>query len=132
MLDSIQLLIQLLPKGSYLLLSLLLDLWHLVDKEPLNKMTASSLAVIVVPHLMFPRKCAAEVIQAEVGPLTKVVEFMILNHKLVFGVPPALVADINDYWRRKETGVSSAPASPAKVRVHGRTYVPMRVSLCYA
>lgn len=54
--QTLQLLIQLLPTEHTTLLRHLLDLLHRVAMEPANRMTADNLAILFVPHIIVPRK----------------------------------------------------------------------------
>jgi Rho GTPase-activating protein 19 len=55
-LQTMQLLVQLLPVEHATLLRHLLGLLHCVTLEPANRMTADNLAILFVPHIIVPRK----------------------------------------------------------------------------
>ena len=55
-LQTLQLLVQLLPRQNFQLLSLLLDLLHKVAAQPNNKMTPEALGTLLAPCILAPRK----------------------------------------------------------------------------
>lgn len=66
-LQTLQLLVQLLPGENATLLRHLLDLLHRVADEPDNLMTEETLAMLFVPHIIIPRKVMCSVLFS-VGP----------------------------------------------------------------
>ena len=82
-LQTLQLLVQLLPSENLFLLQCLLGLLNKVAQESSNKMTSENLGTLFAPHLLMPRKISSSEMQAAAGDLTKTVAFMIENaHKL--------------------------------------------------
>lgn len=54
--EALQLLLQLLPRANRSLLRLLLDLLHLTARQQdKNRMSASNLALMFAPHVLWPR-----------------------------------------------------------------------------
>jgi hypothetical protein len=59
-LQTMQLLVQLLPVEHATLLRHLVSLLHSVTLEPANRMTADNLAILFVPHVIVPRKVSLQ------------------------------------------------------------------------
>ena len=60
-LQTVQLLLQLLPQENVQLLHSLMQLLHRVAAEEANKMTASTLATLFAPHILVPRKVCNDI-----------------------------------------------------------------------
>ncbi|KAK2148368.1 hypothetical protein LSH36_501g07006 [Paralvinella palmiformis] len=101
-LQTLQLLLQLLPSENLFLLQCLLTLLHKVAQEPANKMTSENLGMLFAPHLLMPRKMRPSELQTVVGNLTKIVSFMINNAYELFKLPRPLICDIATYWTQRE------------------------------
>ena len=85
-LQTIQLLLQLIPSENLFLLRCLLTLLQKVALESENKMTSETLGTLFAPHLLVPRKMSANELQAVAADLTKTVAFMIDNAQELFKV----------------------------------------------
>lgn len=103
MLESLQLLLLLLPQENRVLLKDVLDLLNLTASyENQNKMSADSLATLYTPHLLCPRKLTPEVLHTSSQTLTGILSYMIKNSVEVFSVPMKLGLDIKAYFNEKE------------------------------
>ena len=102
--QTLQLLIQLLPQENAFLLRILLELLHRVAMEPTNKMTADTLGTLFAPHLLVPRTTNANDLQTESCNVTTIVSFMITHHCEMFEYPVTLVRDIQLYWDDMDGG----------------------------
>ncbi|KAK9700326.1 RhoGAP domain [Popillia japonica] len=103
LLESLQLLLLLLPQENRVLLKDVLDLLNLTASyENQNKMSADSLATLYTPHLLCPRKLTPEVLHTSSQTLTGILSYMIKNSVEVFSVPMKLGLDIKAYFNEKE------------------------------
>lgn len=103
LLQSLQLLLLLLPSTNRTLLHDLLLLLHLTALEPQNKMSAGSLATLFTPHLLCPRRLSAECLHGQYGSLSGILAFMIeIGPKDVFRVPEKLAVDIRAWYVERE------------------------------
>ena len=86
-LETLQLLVQLMPREHYLLLECILELLHKVlAEEESNKMTATALGMLFAPGILAPRNMLAKDLH-EVSPnISNVVAFMVENALEVFKV----------------------------------------------
>ncbi len=76
-LQTVQLLFQLLPADNFYLLRCLLNLLHRVAMEESNLMTCETLGTLFAPHILVPRKMAANELQAVHTAITNTASFMI-------------------------------------------------------
>ncbi|KAI4458535.1 rho gtpase activating protein [Holotrichia oblita] len=103
LLESLQLLLLLLPQENRVLLKDVLDLLNLTASyENQNKMSADSLATLYTPHLLCPRKLTPEVLHTSSQTLTGILSYMIKNSAEVFSVPMKLGLDIKAYFNDRE------------------------------
>ncbi|GJQ74447.1 hypothetical protein Trydic_g21317 [Trypoxylus dichotomus] len=103
LLESLQLLLLLLPQENRVLLKDVLDLLNLTASyENQNKMSADSLATLYTPHLLCPRKLSPEVLHSSSQTLTSILSYMIKNSREVFLVPTKLGLDIKAYFKERE------------------------------
>ena len=93
--ESLQLLLLLVPDANYKLLKdLLIFLNRISQYEHKNKMSASNLGTIFATHLMCPRKLSAESLQSNHQLYASAVAFMIEQGKIMFDIPDKVVHDV--------------------------------------
>lgn len=92
--QTLQLLIRLLPDENFRLLKSLLFLLHSAARSAGNLMTAESLGTIFAPHLLVPKRVAPSDLHKKNQTLTRVVSFMIEKAPLLFSLPEAVAQDI--------------------------------------
>jgi hypothetical protein len=100
-----QLLIQLLPLDSFILLEYLLGLLDAVSREPANKMDYTALGICLGPSLFNPRGANAVSTVETVAFSAKVnavAEYIVEHAAEVTKVPHSLVADVRNYWHNME------------------------------
>ncbi|XP_057340181.1 uncharacterized protein LOC130677435 [Microplitis mediator] len=103
LLNSIQLLLLLLPSNNRILLKHLLNLLNqTATYESSNKMNCDTLATLFTPHLMCPRKLSPEALHINSQHLSCLVAFMIKKGEELFEIPVKLATDIRAYWVEQE------------------------------
>ncbi|ELU05337.1 hypothetical protein CAPTEDRAFT_221307 [Capitella teleta] len=118
-LQTVQLLLQLLPQVNLRLLDQLLRLLVNVVKEESNKMTVGALATLFAPHILVPRKVTASELQM-VGPtIAKSVSFMIHHSSEIFQPPVALMRDVSCCWKELKQDLSSETSPSRSCAVDG-------------
>ncbi|XP_036403200.1 rho GTPase-activating protein 19-like [Megalops cyprinoides] len=86
--EALQLLLMLLPPANRSLLKLLLDLLYQTAKQQdKNKMSAHNLALMFTPHILWPKKVAANDLQETLQKLNVGVAFMIKHSQKLFWAP---------------------------------------------
>lgn len=107
LLNSVQLLVLLLPDEQRELLQHIMEMLHAVSlHEQSNKMTAENLATIFTPHLICPRNLPPEVLHYTAKRMSSIVAYMINRSTEIFAVPAKLATDIRAYFlerKRKKT-----------------------------
>ncbi|XP_072095186.1 rho GTPase-activating protein 19 isoform X1 [Mobula birostris] len=99
--EALQLLLLLLPSASRNLLKLLLDLlYHTAKQQHRNKMSASNLALMFTPHILWPRNLVAADLQENITKLNNSVAFLIKHSQKLFRAP----AYIRELARLQFTG----------------------------
>lgn len=101
-LQTLQLLLQLLPAKNRFLLQRLLLLLHKVALEPANKMTSDNLGTLFAPHLLMPRQMSASELKMAASDMSRMVTFMIDNVDKLFKLPEPVIRDIATYWSQME------------------------------
>lgn len=109
--QTMQLLVQLLPQENFIFLQLLLELLDQVALKAANKMTADTLATLIAPHVFVPRTTNANELHAESCNVIKVMSLMIQHHRQLFTYPDNLISDIRLYWDEMEGGMSCSDMS---------------------
>ncbi|KAM8712050.1 hypothetical protein ACLKA7_012553 [Drosophila subpalustris] len=107
LLNSVQLLLLLLPEEHRELLQHIIEMLHSVSlHEQSNKMTAANLATIFTPHLICPRNLPPEVLHYTAKRMSSIIAYMISRNLDIFAVPAKLATDIRAYFlerKRKKT-----------------------------
>ncbi|KMY94632.1 uncharacterized protein LOC6734947 [Drosophila simulans] len=107
LLNSVQLLLLLLPEEHRELLQHIIEMLHAVAKhEKSNKMSADNLATLFTPHLICPRQLPPEVLHYQAKKMSSIVTYMIVRGLDIFEVPGKLSTDIRAYFlerKRKKT-----------------------------
>lgn len=107
LLNSVQLLLLLLPEEHRELLQHIIEMLHSVSlHEQSNKMTAANLATIFTPHLICPRNLPPEVLHYTAKRMSSIIAYMITRNLDIFAVPAKLATDIRAYFlerKRKKT-----------------------------
>jgi hypothetical protein len=85
-LQTVQLLLQLLPAENLQLLNQLLNLLVNVTHEEANKMNIEALATLFAPHILVPRKMTASELHTVSPTITKSLAFMIEHSSEIFKV----------------------------------------------
>uniref|UniRef100_A0AAY4CDY6 Rho GTPase-activating protein 19 n=1 Tax=Denticeps clupeoides TaxID=299321 RepID=A0AAY4CDY6_9TELE len=86
--QSLQLLLMLLPPPNRSLLKLLLDLLYRTAKhQDKNKMSALNLALMFAPHIIWPKKVNASNLQENICKLNDSVAFLIKHSQKLFKAP---------------------------------------------
>ncbi|KAM7345113.1 rho GTPase activating protein at 54D isoform 2-T2 [Cochliomyia hominivorax] len=106
-LNSIQLLLLLLPDENRQLLQNIIDMLNAVAKQhTINKMGADNLATLFAPHLICPRNLPPEALHYLAKKLSSIIAYMIIKGQDIFSVPAKLATDIRAYFlerKRKKT-----------------------------
>ncbi|XP_022904225.1 rho GTPase-activating protein 19-like isoform X2 [Onthophagus taurus] len=101
--ESLQLLLLLLPKENRILLKYVLDLLNLTASyENLNKMSVENLATLYTPHLLCPRTISPENLHTNSQILSEILAFMITKSPDLFQVPKKLAFDIRAFFVEQE------------------------------
>lgn len=107
LLNSVQLLLLLLPEEHRELLQHIIEMLHAVAQhEKSNKMSAENLATLFTPHLICPRQLPPEVLHYQAKKMASIVCYMIVRGMDIFEVPGKLATDIRAYFlerKRKKT-----------------------------
>ncbi|XP_068177924.1 rho GTPase-activating protein 19 isoform X2 [Antennarius striatus] len=86
--EALQLLLLLLPPANRSLLRLLLDLLYLTAKQQdKNKMSASNLALMFAPHVLWPRQMTAADLKDNLKKLNGSMAFLIKHSQKLFRAP---------------------------------------------
>ncbi|MGH0123114.1 UNVERIFIED_CONTAM: hypothetical protein FKN15_049653 [Acipenser sinensis] len=86
--EALQLLIMLLPPANHSLLKLLLDLlYQTARQQEKNKMSASNLALMFAPQIMWPKNLTAYDLQENMMKLNYGMAFMIKHSQKIFRAP---------------------------------------------
>lgn len=100
--NSLQLLMLLIPKENRTLLRLIVQILNKTIKhENINKMTADSLSTLFTPHLVCPRKLNSEALYKVAKTMYSVVSFIIKTGETIFHIPEKLATDIRAYFAEK-------------------------------
>ena len=106
-LNSIQLLLLLLPDENRQLLQNIIDMLHAVAlKHTVNKMGPDNLATLFAPHLICPRNLPPEALHYLAKKMSSIIAYMIVKGQEIFAVPAKLATDIRAYFlerKRKKT-----------------------------
>ena len=97
--ETVQLLLQLLPRENERLLELLVELLAAVAACRSNLMTAEALGTVLAPCVLVPRRMSAPELQAVTSDVTRVVQYLIESAGDLFSVPRQLELDIYAYWK---------------------------------
>lgn len=107
LLNSVQLLLLLLPEEHRELLQHIMEMLHAVAlHESSNKMSAENLATLFTPHLICPRNLPPEVLHYTAKRMSSIIAYMIVRSLEIFAVPAKLATDIRAYFlerKRKKT-----------------------------
>ncbi|XP_033255210.1 rho GTPase-activating protein 19-like [Drosophila miranda] len=107
LLNSVQLLLLLLPEEHRELLQHIIKMLHSVAaREESNKMSAENLAILFTPHLICPRQMPPEALHYTAKKMSSIVSYMIQQGLEIFEVPGKLDTDIRAYFlerKRKKT-----------------------------
>ncbi|EDW61045.1 uncharacterized protein RhoGAP54D [Drosophila virilis] len=107
LLNSVQLLLLLLPEEHRELLQHIMEMLHAVAlHEGSNKMSAENLATLFTPHLICPRNLPPEVLHYTAKRMSSIIAYMIVRSLEIFAVPAKLATDIRAYFlerKRKKT-----------------------------
>ncbi|XP_078268907.1 rho GTPase-activating protein 19 [Rhinoraja longicauda] len=99
--EALQLLFLLLPSVSRNLLKLVLDLlYHTAKQQDKNKMSASNLAFMFAPHILWPKNMVVADLQENITKLNNGVSFLIKHSQKLFRAP----AYIRELARLQFTG----------------------------
>ncbi|XP_029284229.1 LOW QUALITY PROTEIN: rho GTPase-activating protein 19-like [Cottoperca gobio] len=99
--EALQLLFLLLPQANRSLLKLLLDLlYHTAKQQDKNKMSAFNLALMFVPHVLWPRHMTAGDLKDNLKKLNNTMAFLIKHSQKLFRAPVYL----REYARMHFTG----------------------------
>ncbi|KAL2082926.1 hypothetical protein ACEWY4_020699 [Coilia grayii] len=86
--QALQLLLMLLPPANRSLLKLLLDLLYQTAKhQDKNKMSASNLALMFAPHVIWPKKVHANELKENINKLNDSITFLIKHSQKLFRAP---------------------------------------------
>uniref|UniRef100_A0A1I8NT21 Rho-GAP domain-containing protein n=1 Tax=Stomoxys calcitrans TaxID=35570 RepID=A0A1I8NT21_STOCA len=106
-LNSIQLLLLLLPNENRQLLQHITDILHAVAlKQASNKMGPDNLATLFAPHLICPRNLPPEALHYLARKMSSIISYMVIRAHEIFNVPAKLATDIRAYFlerKRKKT-----------------------------
>ncbi|XP_075167053.1 rho GTPase activating protein at 54D [Haematobia irritans] len=106
-LNSIQLLLLLLPEENRQLLQHITQMLHAVaSKQSVNKMGPDNLATLFAPHLICPRNLPPEALHYLARQMSSIISYMIIRAHDIFNVPAKLATDIRAYFlerKRKKT-----------------------------
>ncbi|XP_046809339.1 rho GTPase-activating protein gacGG [Lucilia cuprina] len=106
-LNSIQLLLLLLPDENRQLLQNIIDMLHAVAQQhEFNKMGPENLATLFAPHLICPRNLPPEALHYLAKKMSSIIAYMIIRGQDIFSVPAKLATDIRAYFlerKRKKT-----------------------------
>ncbi|KNC24180.1 hypothetical protein FF38_02185 [Lucilia cuprina] len=106
-LNSIQLLLLLLPDENRQLLQNIIDMLHAVAQQhEFNKMGPDNLATLFAPHLICPRNLPPEALHYLAKKMSSIIAYMIIRGQDIFSVPAKLATDIRAYFlerKRKKT-----------------------------
>ncbi|XP_037952908.1 uncharacterized protein LOC119683326 [Teleopsis dalmanni] len=107
LLNSIQLLLLLLPYDNRQLLMHIIDLLYAAaQQEHLNKMCAENLATLFAPHLICPRNMPPEALHYLSKKMSSIIAYMVTKGTKIFEMPAKLSTDIKAYFlerKRKKT-----------------------------
>ncbi|XP_033251517.1 rho GTPase-activating protein 19-like [Drosophila miranda] len=107
LLNSVQLLLLLLPEEHRELLQHIIKMLHSVAaREESNKMSAENLAILFTPHLICPRQMPPKALHYTAKKMSSIVSYMIQQGLEIFEVPGKLATDIRAYFlerKRKKT-----------------------------
>uniref|UniRef100_G3N4V5 Rho GTPase-activating protein 19 n=1 Tax=Gasterosteus aculeatus aculeatus TaxID=481459 RepID=G3N4V5_GASAC len=102
--EALQLLFLLLPQANRSLLKLLLDLlYHTARQQDKNKMSASNLALMFAPHVVWPRNMTATDLKDNLKKLNSSMAFLIKHSQKLFRAPVYL----REYARVHFTGTKT-------------------------
>ncbi|XP_031435250.1 rho GTPase-activating protein 19 isoform X2 [Clupea harengus] len=86
--QALQLLLMLLPPANRSLLKLLLDLLYQTAKhQDKNKMSASNLALMFAPHIIWPKRVHANDLKENINKLNDSITFLIKHSQKLFRAP---------------------------------------------
>ncbi|XP_076141450.1 rho GTPase-activating protein 19 [Alosa pseudoharengus] len=86
--QALQLLLMLLPPANRSMLKLLLDLLYQTAKhQDKNKMSASNLALMFAPHIIWPKKVHANDLKENINKLNDSTTFLIKHSQKLFRAP---------------------------------------------
>ncbi|XP_055855723.1 uncharacterized protein LOC129918978 [Episyrphus balteatus] len=106
-LNSMQLLLLLLPHENRTLLQDIIEMLHIVSShENENKMSSENLATLFAPHLICPRNLPPEALHYVAQTMCAIITYMITKGLVVFEIPAKLATDIRAYFlerKRKKT-----------------------------
>ncbi|XP_050324262.1 uncharacterized protein LOC126755608 [Bactrocera neohumeralis] len=107
LLNSIQLLLLLLPDENRQLLQHIIEILNAVAAhEHQNKMTPENLATIFAPHLICPRQLPPEALHYISKTMSSIIAYMVCKGQEIFEMPAKLSTDIRAYFverKRKKT-----------------------------
>ncbi|XP_055904227.1 rho GTPase-activating protein gacII [Eupeodes corollae] len=106
-LNSMQLLLLLLPHENRTLLQDIIEMLHIVSNHAnQNKMSSENLATLFAPHLICPRNLPPEALHYVAQTMCAIITYMITKGLVVFEIPAKLATDIRAYFlerKRKKT-----------------------------
>lgn len=107
LLNSMQLLLLLLPDENRQLTNHVIEMLHAVTQHAeANKMSPENLATLFAPHLICPRNLPPEALHYVAKKMSSIIAYMIYKGAEIFEVPGKLSTDIRAYFlerRRKKT-----------------------------
>lgn len=109
-LNSIQLLLLLLPDENRQLLQNIIDMLHAVAlKHAFNKMGPDNLATLFAPHLICPRNLPPEALHYLAKKMSSIIAYMIVKGQEIFAVPAKLATDIRAYFMERKRKKTMSP-----------------------
>ncbi|KAL9919097.1 rho GTPase activating protein at 54D [Glossina fuscipes fuscipes] len=109
-LNSLQLLLLLLPEENRNLLEHVIDILHAVAlKQQSNRMTPDNLATLFTPHLICPRNLPPEALHYLARKMSSIISYMVIKGREIFAVPPKLAVDIRAYFAERKRKKSASP-----------------------
>ncbi|CAD7011646.1 unnamed protein product [Ceratitis capitata] len=110
LLNSIQLLLLLLPDENRQLLQHIIEILHAVSTfQNQNKMTPENLATIFAPHLICPRNLPPEALHYISKTMSSIIAYMVCKGQEIFEMPAKLSTDIRAYFMERKRKKTMSP-----------------------